>query len=102
MAKKNTTPETPEQTEANLVAELKALKKQLAAAENRNKTMRANNTSIKVSAKGGLSVYGLGRFPATFYPTQWRRLANVLPEVLAAIDEDEKKSADKRAMKWDK
>ena len=30
--------------------------------------------SLKVSEKGGLSVYGLGRFPVTLYKEQWMRL----------------------------
>ena len=30
--------------------------------------------SFKVGAKGGLSVYGLGRFPVTLYKEQWRKL----------------------------
>lgn len=36
--------------------------------------------SLKVSEKGALSVYGLGRFPVTLYASQWTRL-------LAAVDE---------------
>ena len=32
---------------------------------------------LKVSPKGGISVYGLGRFPVTLYPEQWERLLNI-------------------------
>jgi hypothetical protein len=35
---------------------------------------RSNNLQFKVSEKGGLSVYGLGRFPITLYYEQWIRL----------------------------
>lgn len=34
----------------------------------------ARKITCKVSEKGGLSVYGLGRFPVTLYRTQWERL----------------------------
>lgn len=34
----------------------------------------ARRITAKVSEKGGMSVYGLGRFPVTLYRTQWERL----------------------------
>lgn len=34
----------------------------------------ARKLSMKVTEKGGLSVYGLGRFPTTLYRSQWERL----------------------------
>jgi hypothetical protein len=34
----------------------------------------ANRITYKVSPKGGVSVYGLGRFPTTLYREQWERL----------------------------
>ncbi len=34
----------------------------------------ARKLSMKVTDKGGLSVYGLGRFPTTLYRSQWERL----------------------------
>lgn len=39
--------------------------------------------TCKVSEKGGLSVYGLGRFPVTLYRTQWERL--LAPDQVKAI-----------------
>lgn len=38
------------------------------------KAQPARKITLKVSDKGGLSVYGLGRFPVTLYRTQWERL----------------------------
>lgn len=38
------------------------------------KKARTPRLSLKVSTKGGLSVYGLGRFPVTLYREQWERL----------------------------
>ena len=37
--------------------------------------------SLKVSEKGGLSVYGLGRFPVTLYKEQWIRLLAMSDEI---------------------
>lgn len=34
----------------------------------------ARKLSMKVTEKGGLSIYGLGRFPVTLYRSQWERL----------------------------
>lgn len=42
-------------------------------------------TSMKVSEKGALSVYGLGRFPITLYKRQWIKLAMLMGEVLEFI-----------------
>lgn len=37
--------------------------------------------SMKIGEKGGLSVYGLGRFPVTLYRGQWERLLNEAPAI---------------------
>ena len=55
---------------ATLKAELKEKKKN---------TPRA--LSLKVSQKGALSVYGLGRFPVTLYPGQMARLLSIKEEI---------------------
>jgi hypothetical protein len=41
--------------------------------------------TCKVSEKGALSVYGLGRFPVTLYRGQWERLAAAMPQLEAFI-----------------
>jgi len=41
--------------------------------------------SIKVSEKGGVSVYGLGRFPITLYQEQWLKLLDMSDELRAFI-----------------
>lgn len=41
--------------------------------------------SFKVSAKGALSVYGLGRFPVTLYREQWERLLDVKDDIVQFI-----------------
>ena len=37
--------------------------------------------SLKVSEKGGVSVYGLGRFPVTLYKEQWTKLLDLSDEI---------------------
>src|SRR5262245_15731103 len=59
--------ETVEQKLARLEAENKSLKEQM---EDR----KPGQLRLKISEKGGLSVYGLGRFPVTLYKEQWARL----------------------------
>ena len=41
--------------------------------------------SLRVSDKGGVSVYGLGRFPVTLYKEQWLKLLDVADEIRAFI-----------------
>ncbi len=41
--------------------------------------------TLKVSAKGALSVYGLGRFPVTLYKEQWTRLLAAKGEIVAFL-----------------
>ena len=61
-------------------------------AENERLTReRARGVSLKVSEKGGVSVYGLGRFPVTLYKEQWTRLLDVADDIRAFIKENEAK-----------
>ena len=71
-------------TEDDLRAELERLK-----AENESlKARRSGALSMKVSEKGGLSVYGLGRFPVTLYQEQWLKLLDMADEIRAFIAEN--------------
>ena len=45
--------------------------------------------SLKVSEKGGVSVYGLGRFPVTLYKEQWLRLLDMASDIRAFIQTNE-------------
>lgn len=68
-------------TEAEMKAELERLK-----AENEALKARGSRAvSMKVSEKGGLSVYGLGRFPVTLYQEQWLKLLDLADEIRAFI-----------------
>ena len=46
-------------------------------------------TTLKVSEKGGVSVYGLGRFPVTLYKEQWVRLLDMADEIRVFIRDNE-------------
>jgi hypothetical protein len=71
------TEESLEQKLARLEAENRALKEQ---AERKPGELR-----LKISEKGGLSVYGLGRFPVTLYKEQWSRLLAHAEEIGAFL-----------------
>lgn len=47
--------------------------------------------TLKVSEKGGLSVYGLGRFPVTLYKEQWVRLLTMVDQIKTFIEENDDK-----------
>ena len=45
--------------------------------------------SLKVSEKGGLSLYGMGRFPVTLYKEQWRKILSMATEIEEFIQKNE-------------
>jgi hypothetical protein len=53
--------------------------------ENEELKTRKRQISMKVSMKGALSVYGLGRFPITLYKEQWNRLLDITNDIRAFI-----------------
>ena len=67
--------------------ELKAELERLKAENERLKSQRGRSVSLKVSEKGGVSVYGLGRFPVTLYKEQWGKLLAMADEIRAFIKE---------------
>jgi hypothetical protein len=68
-------------SDEDLRAELERLKK-----ENESlKKGSVRGVSLKVSEKGGLSVYGLGRFPITLYKEQWTKLLDMSEEIRAFL-----------------
>jgi hypothetical protein len=67
--------------------ELKAEVERLKAENERLKSHRGRSVSLKVSEKGGVSVYGLGRFPVTLYKEQWTKLLAMSDEIKAFIAE---------------
>jgi len=59
-------------------------------AENaRLKKTASRGISMKVSEKGGVSVYGLGRFPVTLYKEQWTKLLDLADDIRTFIRDNE-------------
>ena len=69
----------------DMKAELERLRKE-------NKSLKkgaSQGVRMKVSEKGALSVYGMGRFPVTLYKEQWLKLLNMSDDIRAFISENE-------------
>jgi len=72
------------ENDEDLRAELEKLR-----AENESLKKRSEKgLSLKVSQKGAVSVYGLGRFPVTLYKEQWERLLDMADEIRSFIQEN--------------
>ena len=71
-------------TESELKAELERLR-----AENESLKRPRGQMSLKVSEKGALSVYGMGRFPVTLYREQWEKLLEMKDIILHFIQEND-------------
>jgi hypothetical protein len=67
--------------------DLRAELERLRAENERLRNQRSRSVSLKVSEKGGVSVYGLGRFPVTLYKEQWTRLLAMADDIRAFITE---------------
>jgi hypothetical protein len=71
----------------DLKAELERLK-----AENeslKKKKTGSGSLTMKVSEKGALSVYGMGRFPVTLYKEQWLKLLSITDDIKKFISDNE-------------
>ena len=69
--------------EEDLRAELERLKVENATLKSRS----SKGVSLKVSEKGGVSVYGLGRFPVTLYKEQWIKLLDMAEDIRSFLQE---------------
>ncbi|NBX67557.1 MAG: hypothetical protein EBR01_01185 [Proteobacteria bacterium] len=68
-----------------MMKELERLKAENAAL----KGGQSRGLSLRVSEKGGVSVYGLGRFPVTLYKEQWEKLLGMSDDIKAFIKANE-------------
>lgn len=68
-------------SDEQLRAEIEKLRKENDAL----KKTSAKGLSMKVSEKGALSVYGLGRFPVTLYKEQWVKLLGMVEDIHAFL-----------------
>jgi hypothetical protein len=67
----------------DIQAELERLRAENAALKQKRNT----SVSMKVSEKGAVSVYGLGRFPVTLYQEQWAKLLALSDDIKTFIEE---------------
>ena len=72
-------------SEDDIKAEVARLKEE----NERLKARQSRAVSLKVSEKGGLSVYGLGRFPVTLYKEQWTKLLDMSDDIRAFLKEND-------------
>ena len=72
-------------TESEMQAELERLRAENSALKARS----SKGVSMKVSEKGAVSIYGLGRFPVTLYQEQWLKLLDLADDIRAFIKENE-------------
>jgi hypothetical protein len=73
------------------------LKARLAELEKQGGNRRTGQLDFRVGEKGGVSVYGLGRFPVTLYYEQWTRLLDASPQLREFLEES--KAAGKLKLK---
>lgn len=71
--------------------DMKAELERLRSENERLKNRQTRGVSLKVSEKGGVSVYGLGRFPVTLYKEQWTRLLDMAEDIRTFIKENDSK-----------
>lgn len=74
-------------SEQDIQAELERLKAENEALKQTRKT--TGSMSFKVSEKGAVSVYGLGRFPVTLYKEQWEKLLAASEPIKEFIKENQ-------------
>lgn len=73
------------------------LKARIAELEKQLRGRKSGNLEFRVGEKGGVSVYGLGRFPVTLYYEQWIRLLDTAPDLRAFLEENKSKLKLKQA-----
>jgi hypothetical protein len=64
------------------------LKARVAELEKQGGGRRTGSLEFRVGEKGGVSVYGLGRFPVTLYYEQWVRLLDAAPQLHKFLEEN--------------
>ena len=73
--------------------EMERMREEMARLKAENDSLKGRraprDVSLKVSEKGGVSVYGLGRFPVTLYQEQWLRLLDMAGEIRQFIGDNQ-------------
>lgn len=71
------------------MSDVEELKAQLEALKKENEDLKSRSSApptLRVSAKGAVSLYGLGRFPVTLYKEQWLKLLDQADDIRKFID----------------
>jgi hypothetical protein len=71
---------------------------ELARLQEENAKLKARGQSVlrcKVSDKGAVSVYGMGKWPVTLYASQWRRLIEFCPQITEFLADNSDKISEK-------
>lgn len=72
-------------TEEELKAKIAALEAENSALKDRS----SRSVSLKVSEKGAVSLYGLGRFPVTLYKEQWEKVLEMADDIRKFIKDND-------------
>ena len=70
------------------------VRRELAQLKAENEALKANSRKVmrlQVSEKGGVSLYGIRRFPVTFYKDEWHQILGMADEIRVFLDENESK-----------
>jgi hypothetical protein len=73
------------ESDEDLKGEVERLRAENAALKERSST----NLRLQVSAKGGVSLYGVRRFPVTFYVEEWERILGMADEIRSFLRDNE-------------
>jgi hypothetical protein len=79
-------------SDENVQAELERLRAENEALKNKQQ----RGLTLKVGEKGGVSLYGVGRFPLTLYKEQWMKVLDNAEEIRTFIRENEHKLKNKQ------
>jgi hypothetical protein len=74
----------------SILSAMAAMQAELAKLKAENEALKAkkNKLSLKVSEKGAISLYGMGRFPVSLYPDQWDQVIGFADKIKAFVDEN--------------
>ncbi len=85
-------PAQPEMTREQMLAEIERLRNSNAELAKK----KERQVTLKVSEKGAVSLYGLGRFPITLYKEQWNAVLNLAEDIKSFIQENENLLSEKK------
>lgn len=85
-----TTMNAPVMSQAELLAQIATLQASNKAMQDKLHAQANRKMSFKVSEKGAISIYGMGRFPVTLYFQQYEKLIAALPDLAEFVKANDK------------